>query len=542
MVYELPVLGTFLQVLLLPPKSTCIRSVPRGDSFPTDAAPRVPVWRKMECQICLENFNVADHRPKTLPCGHSFCLQCLKRLPTKTCPNDSLPFFGSADALADNFTVIKLCSQRPMQMHCKKCNRVATTTCEDEQHEVLSLRRARAQDAGPVLAALRRAEERLDKLGKALVECLDEERAGLAAARARLQEAMGASPDAWEQAKQAALSRSAVELADPAQARLLLGRLVSGGALGVHSAPVRRPVGRPPKESVGSSPKKPRGRPRKKPVGSSPKRPVGSFPEKPVGSSAKKPRGRPRKKPVGSSPKRPVGSFPEKPVGSSAKKPRGRPRKKPVGSSPKRPVGSFPEKPVGSSSKRPRGRPPKRPVGSSPGKQVGGSPRMPVGSSPETPLETPRYRRFTLAAQIRRQALSRSSVELADPAQARLVLSRLPSGGALQVPEERHGAKRRHSMIEGLGQRAPAPCSQERSSGAARSLPVGTRVVRGPHWGKTWTYDGTPPRPGTVRVWYEENLRAEVKWDSGVTQWVSYGQNYKYHVVPLTDLGSAPQQ
>ncbi|XP_034242816.1 uncharacterized protein LOC117646123 isoform X5 [Thrips palmi] len=334
--------GCATLVLLLPPKSTCIRSVPRGDSFPTDAAPRVPVWRKMECQICLENFNVADHRPKTLPCGHSFCLQCLKRLPTKTCPNDSLPFFGSADALADNFTVIKLCSQRPMQMHCKKCNRVATTTCEDEQHEVLSLRRARAQDAGPVLAALRRAEERLDKLGKALVECLDEERAGLAAARARLQEAMGASPDAWEQAKQAALSRS--------------------------------------------------------------------------------------------------------------------------------------------------------------------------------------------------------SVELADPAQARLVLSRLPSGGALQVPEERHGAKRRHSMIEGLGQRAPAPCSQERSSGAARSLPVGTRVVRGPHWGKTWTYDGTPPRPGTVRVWYEENLRAEVKWDSGVTQWVSYGQNYKYHVVPLTDLGSAPQQ
>ena len=33
----------------------------------------------LTCSMCLEIFNHADKVPKALPCGHSFCLDCLQQ-------------------------------------------------------------------------------------------------------------------------------------------------------------------------------------------------------------------------------------------------------------------------------------------------------------------------------------------------------------------------------------------------------------------------------------------------------------------------------
>lgn len=95
-------------------------------------------------------------------------------------------------------------SEAPLRMFCMTCNGAATVACDDEQHEVVSLKRARAHEAGPFLDSLQRADEGLATLGDVLSTSLEQERAGLAAARARLLEATAGSAEVWEEAKQAA--------------------------------------------------------------------------------------------------------------------------------------------------------------------------------------------------------------------------------------------------------------------------------------------------------------------------------------------------
>lgn len=33
-----------------------------------------------ECGICFKPYNHHDKKPLSLPCGHSFCLECMKRM------------------------------------------------------------------------------------------------------------------------------------------------------------------------------------------------------------------------------------------------------------------------------------------------------------------------------------------------------------------------------------------------------------------------------------------------------------------------------
>ncbi len=33
-----------------------------------------------ECGICFKAYNHQDKKPLSLPCGHSFCLECMKKL------------------------------------------------------------------------------------------------------------------------------------------------------------------------------------------------------------------------------------------------------------------------------------------------------------------------------------------------------------------------------------------------------------------------------------------------------------------------------
>ena len=34
----------------------------------------------ISCQICYQNFNSEDQYPLLLPCGHSFCVKCIKKM------------------------------------------------------------------------------------------------------------------------------------------------------------------------------------------------------------------------------------------------------------------------------------------------------------------------------------------------------------------------------------------------------------------------------------------------------------------------------
>lgn len=36
----------------------------------------------MQCQICLENYNIANRIPRNLNCGHTYCDRCLKKIGT----------------------------------------------------------------------------------------------------------------------------------------------------------------------------------------------------------------------------------------------------------------------------------------------------------------------------------------------------------------------------------------------------------------------------------------------------------------------------
>lgn len=48
----------------------------------------------MECPICLEEYDGTDHRPMSLPCGHSLCSECLGDI--NECPQDRKPILDKA--------------------------------------------------------------------------------------------------------------------------------------------------------------------------------------------------------------------------------------------------------------------------------------------------------------------------------------------------------------------------------------------------------------------------------------------------------------
>ena len=44
-----------------------------------------------ECGICFKPYNHNDKKPTSLPCGHSFCSECVRKLPKHgviQCPYD----------------------------------------------------------------------------------------------------------------------------------------------------------------------------------------------------------------------------------------------------------------------------------------------------------------------------------------------------------------------------------------------------------------------------------------------------------------------
>lgn len=60
----------------------------------------------MECELCIKQFDDANHRPLVLiPCGHSFCASCVTQL--TVCPSDR----SRITSKVANWSILKLISQ-----------------------------------------------------------------------------------------------------------------------------------------------------------------------------------------------------------------------------------------------------------------------------------------------------------------------------------------------------------------------------------------------------------------------------------------------
>ncbi|XP_034240384.1 uncharacterized protein LOC117644848 [Thrips palmi] len=103
----------------------------------------------MECDICLEEFDLVERRPKTLPCGHSVCRHCSHRMHKQVCPACRKEFSTPVLSLPDNYAVLELIEKKqrlspggssiPLsKMRCRDCSTVASAKCVDRGHVLLS--------------------------------------------------------------------------------------------------------------------------------------------------------------------------------------------------------------------------------------------------------------------------------------------------------------------------------------------------------------------------------------------------------------------
>ena len=82
-----------------------------------------------ECSICLEKYDKVLHRPKCLPCAHTFCHYCLIRLPTPlTCPLDRSKIDKNVDEIPDNYAMIDMLNDIPIPKTINVSNAVPIDT------------------------------------------------------------------------------------------------------------------------------------------------------------------------------------------------------------------------------------------------------------------------------------------------------------------------------------------------------------------------------------------------------------------------------
>ena len=62
-----------------------------------------------ECGICFKRYNHNEKKPISLPCGHSFCFECVKQLYKHQmikCPYDKISHHSSPENLPVNYSVL----------------------------------------------------------------------------------------------------------------------------------------------------------------------------------------------------------------------------------------------------------------------------------------------------------------------------------------------------------------------------------------------------------------------------------------------------
>jgi hypothetical protein len=62
-----------------------------------------------ECGICYKQYNHCEKKPTSLPCGHTFCLACLKKVYKHSavkCPYDSVSHHTTPENLPVNYQLL----------------------------------------------------------------------------------------------------------------------------------------------------------------------------------------------------------------------------------------------------------------------------------------------------------------------------------------------------------------------------------------------------------------------------------------------------
>lgn len=62
-----------------------------------------------ECGVCFKTYNHHDKKPHALPCGHTFCLECLKQISKHNmikCPFDKSQHQVAVDSLPANYAIL----------------------------------------------------------------------------------------------------------------------------------------------------------------------------------------------------------------------------------------------------------------------------------------------------------------------------------------------------------------------------------------------------------------------------------------------------
>lgn len=115
----------------------------------------------MQCTVCYEPYNIRERRPKIVPCGHTFCLQCLKSFRSSECPSCRTMFPCSPEDLIDNFLALEeTADMKSMQraLWCETCSDAPQSECV-QNHDVLSSRMAQVRLEGTYTVALREEKE-----------------------------------------------------------------------------------------------------------------------------------------------------------------------------------------------------------------------------------------------------------------------------------------------------------------------------------------------------------------------------------------------
>ncbi|XP_052133598.1 uncharacterized protein LOC113217539 [Frankliniella occidentalis] len=118
-----------------------------------------------DCDMSAEAFDGTKQPPKVLPCGHTACLQCLRRLPGRSCPTCRRDFNGPLEGLPTNFSLLKLMEGMKLDSTpcawCSDCRAAARPRCWEQAHDVLPVRRALKHH---LQGALQQATEQLQGL------------------------------------------------------------------------------------------------------------------------------------------------------------------------------------------------------------------------------------------------------------------------------------------------------------------------------------------------------------------------------------------
>ena len=72
---------------------------------------KVKFVENITCKICIEIYDSRDRRPCNLPCGHTFCRECIIKLKNGAClecPLDRKMFKGDIDQIAVNYDLLSI--------------------------------------------------------------------------------------------------------------------------------------------------------------------------------------------------------------------------------------------------------------------------------------------------------------------------------------------------------------------------------------------------------------------------------------------------